>query len=61
MEIYESIVCEIVSVLFKIDLIVWKSGVLNGWFMISLKFKIDLIVWKYSGLQSKSLKIRRLK
>ena len=33
--------------MFKIDLIVWKSGSKNNKTPIFSMFKIDLIVWKY--------------
>ena len=40
-----------VLVLFKIDLIVWKSETDTYKSSTTSKFKIDLIVWKYQNGQ----------
>ena len=38
---------------FKIDLIVWKSGKIYSAYECNYKFKIDLIVWKFMTLSHK--------
>ena len=46
MEIVRSLIMLILMNMFKIDLIVWKSNILQLIFPNKTRFKIDLIVWK---------------
>ena len=46
MEIIKQIKVELISEMFKIDLIVWKFFLLVWAKKYGAKFKIDLIVWK---------------
>ena len=42
------------TVVFKIDLIVWKYEIESSVFEEICGFKIDLIVWKYSNIPNES-------
>ena len=56
MEIIKQLHTSIISIMFKIDLIVWKQYMVPFTVENKVMFKIDLIVWKYDIVTPEQLK-----